>query len=48
VFKKTGIGENGVVLGEFLPTGIRSRFTERLLSSGVKLPADIFDPTRTH
>ena len=48
VFKKTGIGENGVVLGEFVPTGIRSRFTERLLSSGVRLPADIFDPTRTH
>jgi pilus assembly protein CpaF len=48
VFKKTGIGENGVVLGEFVPTGIRSRFTERLLSSGVRLPADIFDPTRAH
>ncbi|HXJ95129.1 MAG TPA: CpaF family protein [Terriglobia bacterium] len=47
VFKKTGIGENGVVLGGFVPTGIRSRFTERLLSSGVRLPADIFDPTRT-
>ncbi len=48
VFKKTGIGENGVVLGEFVPTGIRSRFTERLLSSGVRLPAGIFDPTKIH
>lgn len=46
VFKKTGIGENGVVLGEFVPTGIRSRFTERLLSSGVRLPASMFDPTK--
>lgn len=44
VFKKTGIGENGVVLGEFVPTGIRSRFTERLQSSGVRLPANMFDP----
>jgi pilus assembly protein CpaF len=46
VFKKTGVGENGVVLGEFVPTGIRSRFTERLLSSGVRLPANMFDPSR--
>jgi len=46
VFKKTGIGENGVVLGEFVPTGIRSRFTERLQSSGVRLPANMFDPGR--
>ncbi len=46
IFKKTGVGENGVVLGEFVPTGIRSRFTERLLSSGVSLPANLFDPGR--
>jgi pilus assembly protein CpaF len=46
VFKKTGIAENGAVLGEFVPTGIRSRFTERLLSSGVRFPANMFDPAR--
>jgi pilus assembly protein CpaF len=48
VFKKTGLGENGVVLGEFVPTGIRSRFTERLLSSGIRLPAGMFDPGRAY
>jgi pilus assembly protein CpaF len=46
VFKKTGIAENGAVLGEFVPTGIRSRFTERLLSSGVRFSANMFDPAR--
>ena len=46
VFKKTGIGENGAVLGQFVPTGIRPRFSERLLTAGVKLPATMFDPTK--
>jgi pilus assembly protein CpaF len=43
VFKKTGIGEKGEVLGEFIPTGIRPKFSERLLTSGYTLPGTMFE-----
>jgi pilus assembly protein CpaF len=46
VFRKMGIGEHGVVMGEFVPTGIRPKFVERLLLSGVRLPNTMFDPTK--
>jgi pilus assembly protein CpaF len=42
-FKKTGIGEKGEVLGEFFPTGIRPRLSERLLAAGIRLPMGMFD-----
>jgi pilus assembly protein CpaF len=42
VFKKNGIGEKGVVLGEFLPSGIRPRCSEQLATSGIQLPTSIF------
>src|ERR1700688_2652302 len=35
VYRKRGIKENGEVLGEFLPTGVRPKFAERLLLSGI-------------
>ena len=41
-FKKSGIGENGAVLGEFMPSGIRPRCSEQLVTSGVQLPTSIF------
>src|SRR6202041_1818115 len=37
VFRKRGIRENGEVIGEFLPTGIRPRFAERLVVTGIQL-----------
>jgi pilus assembly protein CpaF len=43
-FKKTGIGENGAVLGEYLPSGIRPRCTEQLMTSGIQLPPTMFRP----
>ncbi|HUZ45095.1 MAG TPA: CpaF family protein [Terriglobia bacterium] len=43
VYKKMGIGENGEVLGKFLPTGIRPKFAERLVTSGIQLPAAMFE-----
>ena len=43
VYKKMGIGENGEVLGEFVPTGIRPKFAERLVTSGIHLPLDMFE-----
>ena len=43
VFHKRGIRENGEVLGDFLPTGIRPKFSERLLVSGIQLPLAMFE-----
>jgi pilus assembly protein CpaF len=47
-FRKTGLAENGTVLGEFTATGIRPRLTERLAASGVNLPPSMFEFTRHH
>jgi pilus assembly protein CpaF len=41
-FDRTGVGEDGAVLGEFRPTGIRPRFTERLKRYGIPLPHAMF------
>ena len=41
-FEQSGVGEDGKVLGELMPTGIRPMFTPRLEVSGYKLGADIF------
>jgi pilus assembly protein CpaF len=43
-FKKAGVGENGAVLGEYLPSGIRPRCTEQLLTAGVVVPPTMFRP----
>ena len=42
-FKRTGMGENGQVMGQFVSTGIRPRFLDRLKVSGVELPPSTFD-----
>lgn len=44
VFEKMGVKEDGTVLGGFRTTGIRPKFAEQLAASGIRLPADIFDP----
>ena len=44
MFERTGVGEYGEILGNFKPTGIRPKFLNRILSSGVHLPSDIFNP----
>lgn len=43
-FEQTGIGENGKILGELKPTGIRPIFGPRLEAAGFKLGAEIFMP----
>jgi pilus assembly protein CpaF len=43
VFKKMGLGLLGEVLGEFVATGIRPKFSERLLAAGIRLPPDMFE-----
>jgi len=42
LFEKTGIAENGKVLGRFRATGIRPKFYERLKASGITLPQQMF------
>ncbi len=45
-FKQSGIGEDGKVIGELQPTGLRPHFAERLKSFGVEFDEDIFDVAR--
>ena len=42
-FQREGYDENGKVLGEFVSTGIRPKFTDRLYAHGVRLPAEVFE-----
>jgi pilus assembly protein CpaF len=46
VFEKTGLRQDGKVLGRFRATGVRPKCSERLAASGVRLPADMFEHTR--
>jgi pilus assembly protein CpaF len=46
IFRKRGIRENGEVIGEFTPTGIRPKFSERLAVTGVHLPMTMFEPQK--
>ena len=41
-FEREGIDENGIVIGRFVPTGVRPRFAERLKTSGLHLPSSFF------
>ncbi|MFN2399313.1 MAG: CpaF family protein [Gemmatimonadaceae bacterium] len=41
-FRRQGIASDGRVIGNFEPTGIRPRFTERLRVTGVELPPHMF------
>lgn len=43
-FKKAGVAENGAVLGEFRPSGIRPRCSEQLATAGFQLPITMFRP----
>jgi pilus assembly protein CpaF len=43
VFRKRGIRESGEVLGEFVATGIRPKFSDRLLVAGIQLPISMFE-----
>ncbi len=48
VYQKQGIRESGEVLGEFVATGIRPKFSERLLVTGIQLASSMFEPPRVH
>jgi pilus assembly protein CpaF len=48
IFKyvRTGIAPDGTVQGHFSATGVRPRFLTQLVSQGVKLPGNLFDPSQ--
>lgn len=41
-FDQSGIDENGKILGELRPTGLRPRINERIEQAGIHLPPSIF------
>ncbi|MCA0946928.1 CpaF family protein [Salipiger pacificus] len=45
-FKRSGIDEEGRVLGSFRATGIRPRFLDDLQAQGLLLKSDHFDPSK--
>jgi len=42
-FEKTGVDENGQIIGQFRPTGIRPKAISRFAAAGIHLPASTFD-----
>jgi pilus assembly protein CpaF len=45
MYRKRGIRDTGEVLGDFSATGVRPKFAERLLVTGIHLPASLFEAT---
>jgi pilus assembly protein CpaF len=45
VFQQEGIAEDGRVLGAHGATGIRPKFTDRLVRAGIQLGPEVFDPS---
>ncbi|HXG92288.1 MAG TPA: CpaF family protein [Blastocatellia bacterium] len=43
VFERQGYDANNKVRGRFRPTGIRPKFSEKLLAAGIRLPLDMFE-----
>ena len=43
-YKRTGVAEDGKVIGHFEATGIRPKFMEHLIARGIHLPPHLFDP----
>jgi pilus assembly protein CpaF len=44
-FEQTGVAQDGKIIGELKPTGIRPIFGPRLEAAGFKLSAEIFMPS---
>ena len=42
-FERLGIDEDGKVIGQLVPTGLRPSFAEQLRIAGVELSADLFE-----
>ncbi|MDX1822726.1 MAG: CpaF family protein [Paracoccaceae bacterium] len=47
-YHRTGVDEDGRVIGEFRSTGIRPRFLSEISTIGLKVDMSMFDPTTKH
>jgi len=45
-FEQTGLTPDGRVQGQFVATGIRPKFAQRLITRGITLSDDLFEPTQ--
>ncbi len=43
-YERTGTGNNGLVLGNFMATGVRPHVAERIKTWGIQLSDDLFNP----
>jgi pilus assembly protein CpaF len=43
-FVRTGIEEDGTIIGEFRATGVRPKFLDEIKSLGIEIPSEYFDP----
>jgi pilus assembly protein CpaF len=46
LFEQQGIDSNGRVMGFHRASGVRPKFTERLVRAGIELSPEVFDPAR--
>jgi pilus assembly protein CpaF len=46
LFEQQGIDKQGQVIGFHRATGVRPKFTDRLMRAGIELSSEIFDPSR--
>lgn len=42
IFEQKGLDDHGKIIGRFRPTGIRPKFMNKLETSGIRLPDDLF------
>jgi pilus assembly protein CpaF len=42
VFDQTGIAEDGKIIGQMKPTGLRPKYMQRIIDAGIQLPPNIF------
>lgn len=45
VYKRKGVGTDGRIIGEFVPTGVRPTFVDKFKISGFDIPLHIFERT---
>ncbi len=43
VYRRKGVGPDGRIIGDFVPTGVRPRFIDKFNVSGINIPGHIFE-----
>ena len=42
LYEQTGIDENGKIIGQMKPTGLRPKLMHKITDAGIQLPPNIF------